>query len=417
MSSHNISEIALKTGLDIASIEQIFNTYELKIPMEKNKYIIDAFNFVLTCKIAKVLSQDISPSAKNKKIKAMIQAGKNNITISDVALEAGVSIGAISRVVNNREGNVKISERTKNKILNAVDELGYKANPFATALRKKQSGIIGVVIRDINDPFLRQLFKEVQKLCNFNGYDILMSNARHEAETAEKQINLMMNQLFDGVIILGDMDGDINLLRGLSTDNLPVVSLDGRANKYISTVKYDDVYGTKLAFNYLYKLGHRNIAFIGNTKHTSVKERLSTFLKQVKKNNMNYSSEMIFTASTALESAIHTKSILDLSSRPTAIFCSSDLLAQGAVGAILQSGLKIPNDISVIGYDDIEELNDIYISLTTLRQPVTEAVNIAVTELLRQITCFSNGKEIEPINYEIKPELIIRSSCSEPNSR
>lgn len=410
MNKYSMSDIVRKSELDKKTIEQIIETYNLPIPKEGDRYIFDAISCVLICKIAKILKQDITKASQEQKILKLIH-GNNNITISDVATIAGVSIGAVSRVLNNKEDTIKISDKTRNRIMEAADMLGYRPNPFASALRTKKTGIIGAVIRDIEDPFLRQLAREVQRICNSYGLDILMSHAKHEAATAEKQVYLMMNQLFDGLFIFGDMTGDDDLMHNLSEYNLPVVSLGGHDNDYISTIGYDDVYGAKTVIDYLYKLGHQHIAFIGNTRHMSVQKRLSVFQKLSGKYKLAGAEELVFTASSALEAMKHTKHILSLSNPPSAIFCSSDLLAQGAMSAVFQLGKRIPQDISIIGYDDVEALSEIYVPLTTMRQPVASAAEKAVSELINQIEAFNHHKKRKPINITIKPELVIRKSC------
>lgn len=410
MDKYSMSDITRKSELDKNTIMQIIESYSLPILREGDRYIFDAVSCLLICKIAKILKQDITQTSKEQKILKLIHSN-NNITISDVATIAGVSIGAVSRVLNNKEDTIKISEKTRNRIIEVADILGYRANPFASALRTKKTGIIGAVIRDIEDPFLRQLVREVQQVCNSFGLDILMSHAKHEAATAEKQVYLMMNQLFDGLLIFGDMTGDDNLMRNLSEYNLPVVSLGGHDNDYISTIGYDDVYGAKTVIDYLYKLGHQHIAFIGNTKHMSVQKRLSVFQELAHKYQLTGSKELVFTASSALEAMNHTKYILTLPNPPSAIFCSSDLLAQGAMSAVFQMGKKIPQDMSIIGYDDVEALSEIYVPLTTMKQPILSAAEKAVTELISQIEAFNTNNKKKPINIKIKPELVIRKSC------
>jgi DNA-binding LacI/PurR family transcriptional regulator len=417
MKKYSILDVSKKCGLDIQTIEEIINAYNLPTSIEEGMYNFDANSYILLCKASKILKQNISPEAQRNKIFELIRSGPNNITISDVANVAGVSIGAVSTVLNNRESNIKISDHTKNRIMSAVKELGYRPNPFASALRTKQTGIVGAVVRDIGDPFLRQLIKDVQIHCNANGLDILMSHAKHEAETAEKQIDLMLHQWFDGLIILGDMHVDDDLMYNLSRYNIPVVSLNGNKNEYLSTVRYDDIYGTHLVFDYLYGLGHREIAFIGNTKHASVQERLDTFLALKKKHGLNCSEYLTYSAASSIEVLEITKKIINMPTPPTAIFCSSDYLAIAATVAIFQSGKKIPEDISIIGYDDIEDLNISYIPLTTIKQPTNEAAGKAVNELMKQIAAYNTGEEKTPVSILIKPKLIERKSCAAPQKK
>ena len=126
-----------------------------------------------------------------------------NVTIADVAKAAGVSLGTVSRVINSKDGVIKVSERTTQKVLDAAKELGYQPNPFAAALRSQKSGVIGVIVRDINDPFLRQIIRDVQDEAHKKGIELLIGHAEYELKTAERQLSFMVNHWFDGLVLLG----------------------------------------------------------------------------------------------------------------------------------------------------------------------------------------------------------------------
>jgi LacI family repressor for deo operon, udp, cdd, tsx, nupC, and nupG len=336
-----------------------------------------------------------------------------NITIADIAKAAGVSKGTVSRVLNNRDGDIPISEKTREKVEEVAKELGYQPNPFAAALRSQRTGVIGAVIRDISDPFLILIMKAIQKTLHAKNLELLIGHAEYESETAERQFNLLLNRWSDGLLLLGNLPGDQTILSNLKKYNTPIVAIAGNISDMIPSVDFNNVTGTRAALNYLYELGHRRIAFIGNQEHAGVRERLAVFKEFLAEHSLSIWEEYIKTnPKTRGEALSCTRSLLSLPKSPTAIFCASDLLALGAMNGAWQMGLAVPKDISIIGYDDIEEAADSYPPLTTIRQPAGAISNAAV-ELLLELIGNPNGMDLNT-KVSIHPELIIRSSCAAP---
>ncbi len=408
-----LNEIVDACGMPVEALREIKIKYNLPISLKDETQEISINDYIILRKVLYALSEKLPEEKIRQKINRIIK-NKGNITISDVAMEAGVSVGLVSRILNKRDNSIKISEETKNRIEETASRLGYKANPIASALRSRQSGIIGAVVRDIGDPFLRQLVQDVQLEYKKQDSVILMSHAMHEAGMALQQIKHIVNYWFDGLIIVGDMVEDIIIYNELINNSLPVVSLAGRNHEKVSTVTFDDESGIKQLFAHLYDLGHRSIAFVGNILHTSVQNRMHTFINLQKEAGLPDDESLFFTPKNTTEAVQCVKNILNQEKPPTAILCTSDDFAQLAANVAIQAGWKIPEDITITGYNGTNELQELYIPLTTVRQPSEQAAIEAVKELNRQIQINLQGLEYKPVNINIKPELIIRSSSAAP---
>ena len=342
------------------------------------------------------------------------QQKTKNATISDVAKAAGVSLGTVSRVINNKDGIIKVSEKTTKKVLDAAREFGYKPNPFAAALRSQKSGVIGIVVRDINDPFLRQIVRDVQNEAHKKSIELLIGHAEYELKTAERQLGLMVNHWFDGLVLLGNLPGDEKVIHSLQNRNTPMVTVASGFDMELPSIDFDNIYGARTALEYLRSLGHQRIAFIGNQEHAGVKQRLDEYRRYLAENSMMLVEEYIYTKSKTSKDAMeYTRNLLTLPVPPTAIFCASDYLALSAISGAWQMGWQIPKDISIMGYDDIEELTDVFIPLTTMKQSTQEIGRLAIDLLQKMIDKSTEHDE----KLKLKPELVIRSSCSNPSDK
>jgi LacI family transcriptional regulator len=213
------------------------------------------------------------------------------------------------------------------------------------------------------------------------------------------------------------MVGDSVIFNELVNNSLPVVSLAGRQHEKVSTVTFDDELGIKQLFAHLYNLGHRSIAFMGNILHTSVKNRMQTFIKLQKEAGLSVDNSLFFTPKNNTEAAQCVKTILNLEKPPTAILCTSDGYAQLAVNVAIWAGWKVPEDMTVTSYNGTDESQYLYIPLTTVHQPSGPAAVEAVKELNRQIALNLKGSEHNPVNILIPQELIIRASSAAPRHK
>ncbi len=328
---------------------------------------------------------------------------RGRITLADVAKAAGVSAGTVSRVLNRRDSEIKISAATQRVVLEAAERLGYQPNLFASALRTRQTGVVGTIVRDINDPFLSLMARELQHAAHAQGIELLLAHAENEAQTIRRQLTFMRNW-FDGLLILGDVPGDEAIFDDLRASRTSFVAVACGAETSAPLVNIDEAQGTRLALDYLASLGHRRIGFIGNTEHAGTRQRLAAFQRAVQ-GRPDYVQPTPYTRKGAIAS---TQRLLSLPEPPTAILCTADYLALGALSAAMHMGWRVPEALSIISFDDIEESVDVYPPLTTVRQPVGDMASAAVSLLLALIA----GEDVAERRILVQPRLMIRRSCA-----
>ncbi len=336
---------------------------------------------------------------------------RGRVTIAEVAKEAGVSPGTVSRVLNPRlDQNVKISEATRQQVMTAVKRLGYQTNPFASALRTQRTGVIGAIIRDINDPFLSLMARELQRIAHAQGVELLMGHAEYDLETVRRQLKFMRNW-FDGLLIIGDMPGDQAVFEDLRESGTPYVAVACGTKAVTPFVNIDEERGTRLGLDYLFALGHRRIAFIGNTNHAGIRERWAAFQQFVEEKSLTWVDGYLQSCPyTRIASIGAVQRLLSLPMPPTAILCTSDLQALGAVSGAWQIGWRVPEAVSIMGFDDIEEASDTFPALTTIRQPVGDMAQQAMSLLMSLIQ--DPSKEAHLSRVIVQPRLMVRRSCS-----
>lgn len=335
------------------------------------------------------------------------------VTIAEVAKAAGVSISTVSRVLNSRSGSIPISESTKQSVWNAANKLGYQVDPFASALRTRRSGVIGAIIRDIRDPFLVKVLRYLQILASEKGLELLLGHANYDIKTAGRQLGLMRSRWFDGLLLIGDIPGDPALIKQLKASHKPFITVSRGSEAGTFSVNVDEEAGSLLMLDYLYSLGHRRIACIGTEAQVGIASRLSYFQNYVLSHNLDFEDEYLkFCPNNRQSAAECTRQLLELPNPPTAIFAATDVTAFGALNCAWRMGWSVPEQISIGGFDDIDEASETFPPLTTVRQPVDIMAEKAVSLLLALI----DGQSVSglSLNYSITPELIIRGSCAPP---
>lgn len=337
---------------------------------------------------------------------------QKEVTITDVATEAQVSAGTVSRVINDRSGSISISEETKEKVWAAVRKLGYKANPFASALRTKRTGMIGTVVRDIRDPFLNRLMRELQIVASQKDIELVLSHANYDVAAAGRQISRMNSHYFDGLIILGDIPGDKALIKQLRQYATPFVSVARGFQDRTPAINVDEEEGTILALNYLTEMGHRKIAFLGGTENIGMEARLKIFKDYARRTSLIWEAYLRLCPNQYKQAGQAAQSLFELNDPPTAIFCATDVIALGAINAALYTGVHIPKDISIIGFDNIDDANELTPGLTTIDQPV----ELMATQAIETLMALIDGErdELAQKNVSAQPALIIRESCAPP---
>lgn len=330
-----------------------------------------------------------------------------NVTIKDIARKANVSYATVSRALNNKEG---VNEETRQRIIRIAQEMGYKPNAIARGLVKRHTNTIGLVIPDITNPFFPEVARGVEDAANEQGYSILLCNTNWEQEREETYINLLMEKRVDGIII-APISKDTNYIEDLLGDHFPLVYVsrvpEGTQNSF---VVIDNTRGGFLATKHLIEQGYKKIGYIGGTKGSaSSQDRFKGYQLAFEKYGIEYEPRFIVSGDFKRETGYNImKKLLEGPEYPDAVFAENDLLALGAMQAIREKGLKIPQDIAVVGFDDIPFASFPEVQLTTICQPKYEMGRIAAQILMDKLTQ-KKGKNTDR-KVILEPELIVRKS-------
>jgi len=288
------------------------------------------------------------------------------ITLKMVAESAGVSVNTASRAINSKSD---INEETKKRVLQVAQELGYVRNATAVALRTRKTGTIGVVIADNRNPFYAELLNGIEVAAREKNYHIILANTQRDYKKEEEAINLLLTKRVDGLLITPVQDKDEDI-KNLLDANIPFVVV-GRdfENIEIDAVFNDEVKGGFLATEYLIKKGHKRIALVDGFIYKSpAKGRLEGYKKALDKYRISLDESLISVGDINIEDGYErTKQMLEKNLDFTAIFTYNDMMAFGSMQAIKEKGLRIPEDIGLVGYDDIQFSSLISPSLTTIR--------------------------------------------------
>jgi DNA-binding LacI/PurR family transcriptional regulator len=331
------------------------------------------------------------------------------ITIKDIATAVGVSTSTVSRVLNSTKMDL-ISEKTRERVLTVAADLGYTSNPLARALKGKQTYLLGLIVREIADPFFTSFISHLSTQAESLGYHIVLAHAHSDTQEAIQMSAALDTRHLDGIFVLGDLHDDETALRRILQRNRVVVAMcHGPNPEWIPKVNIDNRLGVTIMLDYLYSLGHRNLAFIDGGWLGDIRERLEVFKEYVKSHSIDQSAHIITAPNNDAAGGYQAlKEILGLTPRPTAVFAADDVMAFGALKAAADSGIRVPKDLSIVGFDDVEFTRFTSPSLTTIRQPIEEMSRhalILITELLEKKNISS-----ELTSTLISPELIIRQS-------
>ena len=331
------------------------------------------------------------------------------VTIRDVAKLADVTPAVVSRVFNNDE-NLNIKDETRKNVLNAIKKLQYKPNVVARSLRTHSMNTIGMLIEDIINPFYSQIIKGVQSEADKAGYCLILCDTNDDPISEKRYIKTLHSQFVDGVILCSTYieDDVVELIEELSMNSVMVNR--GSSNSNAPYVKTNEVEGMTEAVDHLIGLGHTKIAYIcGPLYAETAVRRMTGYRKALKDADIIYNPQYVIEAMFDEKSGYNAcKELLKLNDRPTAICTGNDLMAIGAMRALKEAGLRIPEDISLVGYNNIWVTSLLAPPLTTVETPLFEMGREAFKVLLGLI----NGDE--NINYRVtlSNKLIIRESTA-----
>lgn len=333
-----------------------------------------------------------------------------SINIRDIAKVAEVGVSTVSRVINNKPD---VNEETRNKILRVIEEYNYIPNNSARNLKRNQSEDIGVLVKGIYNPFFSKIIQAIEERINEQSYTMILHYNYSNSNDFESAIELIKEKKLKGLICLGGNFDDIDENQ-LKSIKVPMVLastnvLDRQGEKVFSSVIIENEKAAFMAVDYLCKLGHKKIGLVttGEEDRSVGMLRTKGYKRALLKNGVDFDPNLLEIGKYTFESAYHVMNrLLDKNLQITAIFATSDIMAIGASKAILKRGLKIPDDISVMGFDGIEYASYFHPSITTIKQP-QEEIGYKSVEILFDI--IKNKKNHRHIVLET--ELLKKESC------
>jgi LacI family transcriptional regulator len=330
------------------------------------------------------------------------------VTINDIASKANVSVSTVSRVLSKQVKKYRISKDTEQLVLKAAKELNYRPNHIARGLRLKKTQTIGLIVPDISNPFFAYVTRMIQTFAYGVGYSLIVCNTDENLKTEIEQIELLRSKGVDGFIIM-PVGVKYDHLAELLYDNIPLVLLDRCFDELqTNSVIVNDYKGAFEAIEHLLDYGHRRIAIIQGLPNTYTNSaRLKGYKDALAKYNISLDENLIVGNDFRKENGyIETKILLKLENPPTAIFTTSDLITLGALQAISEEGYKIPDDISIVAFDDTDFAPFLSAPLTAVSQPKELMGEVAVKLLIEDMN--SKGQK-EKKRIVLEPKLIVRN--------
>jgi DNA-binding LacI/PurR family transcriptional regulator len=331
-------------------------------------------------------------------------------TIKDVARAAGVAASTVSRYLN---GQLRVSPATEAKVLEAVAELGYVPNAAARNLARRQSGVIGFVVPEISNPYFGTIADYVVEAVERHGRLVLLCSHRSQSVKQASYIDLLASGAIDGMLYLGSFRSNERLAVAIA-GGLPVVVVDEPIADLppVSSVVMDDYAGGYQATSYLVALGHRRIAFVsGPAELGSVQERYRGYCDALSVGGLDASSQVRlsgqFTEQFGMSALPH---LLAAASPPSAAFVASDYIALGVLSAAETHGIRVPGDLSIVGFDDIRFAQYVRPQLTTIRSPVDRLAATGVELLFERLADPGAPARTQILSVE----LVIRESAAAP---
>ena len=323
------------------------------------------------------------------------------ISIKDIAKAAGVAPSTVSRALSDHP---RISQETKDRINHLAKEMGYTPSLLARSLVTQDTATIGVVITMASDPFLTHLVTSIEEVAQEQGYSVLMSSSYLNPDRELELVSAFHGRRTKGIIVIGSQV-DVDYLQMRDRFPLPVVLTNCRTCPY--SVSTDNPAGARRAIEYLVQLGHRRIAYIANQRsYRSNLDRLTSYQQVLAACNIPVDKDLIVESDGTLQGgSAAAQTLLSCSQSPTAIFCFNDMTAIGVLGALQQAKIRVPEQMSVVGFDDIEFAAYCSPPLSTVRQPT----DLMGRRLIHMLLALIQGQE--DVAPEVLPaELIIRES-------
>ncbi len=330
------------------------------------------------------------------------------VTMKDVAQKAGVSPITVSRAFS---GSHPVAEETRVRVLAAAEELGYTPDLLAQALVRRQSPMIGMVLPELANPFFIPIIDAVQAVAQARQHLVIVNQSAHQPDM-ELAILHQLKQLRTAGVLITPASTNIQHLRAIQAQGIPAVVV-ARCWKEGDCVTVDDFAGGGMVAEHLLQLGHRTVGCVTHDELTNsaVQVRLEGFQNRLKRDGIDLNPHHLIRSETVrMQDAVQAaQTFLALPQRPTAVFVTADRLAIGFIHELQARGVRVPDDVAVVGYDDIRYAEFLEVPLTTVRLPKYELGQQAVQLLFQRTE--SDNHNPQPRQVMLKPELVVRVSC------
>lgn len=324
--------------------------------------------------------------------------------IKDVARKAGVSISTVSRVIN--ESKI-VKPETHEKVMQAIEELGYKPNAIARSLKIKNTKTIGILIPDISNQFYPEVVRGIEDIANMYEYNIFLCNTDLDKEKEIQYFDVMAEKQVDGVVYIGHDVSD-ELYKKFKTYGIPII-LIGTDYEGIPSVTIDNIRASKAIVRYLIKKEHVRIGMITGKHYDPITygARLEGYKKALDEAGIPFQEELVIEGGYRFKSGYEgARKLMDMENPPTAIFVANDEMAIGAMRAALERGVMIPDELAIVGFDNIDMAGKVYPALTTVAQPMYEMGAIG----MRVLTKILNEEILETNKIVLDYSLLERES-------
>lgn len=330
-------------------------------------------------------------------------------TVADVAKHAGVSVSTAARVLS---GSGYASDDTRKIVLDAARELGYVPNQIARSLRTKQTRMLGLLIGDVENSFYSMIAKNVESIAKASGYHVVLCNGDDDPAVEREYLKLIEGMRVDALIVTPTAKNRRHLARLLPS--IVIVQVDRRVEGLdADAILVDNEAGAASAVTHLIEAGHTNIGILtGNVELATADQRLIGYKRALKDHGIAVRPALIRSGSFHREHAIEdATALIRAKPAPTAIFAANNILAEGTMVALGQLGLRVPRDMSLIGFDDEPWMSIVEPAITTVRQPVVDIARSAAELALRRLR---DGRDGGPSTVVFRTELVERGSVASP---
>lgn len=338
--------------------------------------------------------------------------GSGMVTIKDVAEKAGVSPSTVSRALS---GKVPVDRETKEKVLRAVRELNYQPNVLAQGLKQGSSKTIGLIIPNVRNLVFPAAIRGITDVARQHGYTVVLCNTDEDTDTEKAYVNNLRLRLVDGLIFSTATESSEHILR-LREEGFPVVLLIRHLGEAVDAVIADNFKGGYDGTKFLLLRGFRRIALINGTLNLDLyRQRFEGFKQALLEAGVPLLEEMVIHDTSGWEDGYRAMlNLLDRGLQPDAVFATSDPKALGVIKAIKERGLKVPEDVSVLGYDNLETSQFMDPPLATIAQPFYEMGQRAAERLIKLIR---SKRRLKPVVEKLPVELVVRESVGQAGSR